>query len=101
MNASRSRARRNVAAGGATDRPSALACHPARPGPEVKALRESQWWPRERLEALQAHWLRRLVAAAEQVPFYRERLGRRESDAADIATIADLGRLPIFERRDC
>ncbi len=74
--------------------------HPARPGPEAKALRESQWWSPERIEQLQVHWLRRLVAAAELVPFHRERLREAGIGTADITTIADLARLPIFERED-
>jgi phenylacetate-CoA ligase len=74
--------------------------HPARPGREYAALRASQWWWREQLEELQVHWLRRLVAAAEQVPFHCERLRAAGVGAVDIRTIADLGRLPIFERGD-
>ena len=47
--------------------------HPARPGPEYASLRESQWWPRDRVEELQARRLRRLVETAARVPFYRDR----------------------------
>src|SRR5262245_22710523 len=47
--------------------------HPGRPGPELARLRESEWWPPERLGALQAESLRRLGAVAAQVPWHRER----------------------------
>ncbi len=74
--------------------------HPARPGPQHRFLLESQWWPRERLEALQADELRRLVVAATGIPLYRERFQAAGVGAADIATIADIRRFPILERSD-
>jgi phenylacetate-CoA ligase len=74
--------------------------HPARPGPELALLRESQWWPRERLEELQALGLRRLVEAAIRVPFHRERLAAAGVGPADIRTVADLARLPVLERAE-
>lgn len=74
--------------------------HPARPGPQYRSLLESQWWPRERLEALQAQELRRLVAAAVQVPYYRKRFQATGVAAADIATVEDIRHLPITDRQD-
>ena len=74
--------------------------HPARPGPEYASLRESQWWPRERLLELQASRLRRLVEAAGRVPFYRDRFRAAGVGSEDIRTIEDIGRLPILERAD-
>jgi phenylacetate-coenzyme A ligase PaaK-like adenylate-forming protein len=74
--------------------------HPARPGPQYAALMESQWWPRERIEALQAKRLKRLVAIASKVPFYRERFHDAGVGPDAITTLSDIGRLPILERAD-
>jgi phenylacetate-CoA ligase len=74
--------------------------HPARPGPEYASLRESQWWPREQIEELQARRLRRLVATAARVPFYRERFRAAGVAPEDVRTIRDIGRLPVLERPD-
>lgn len=74
--------------------------HPARPGPQYAFLKESQWWPRERLEELQAGSLRRLMGIASRVPFYRGRFGDAGVSPSDIGTIADIHRLPVLERAD-
>jgi phenylacetate-CoA ligase len=74
--------------------------HPARPGAQYDFLKQSQWWPREKLEDLQTRALRRLVAVASRVPFYRERFAATGIKAEDIRTIADIARLPILERTD-
>jgi phenylacetate-CoA ligase len=74
--------------------------HPARPGPEYALLRESQWWPEERIAELQATELRRLVEAASQVPFYRRRFREAGIGAADIRSVDDVRRLPVLERSD-
>lgn len=74
--------------------------HPARPGPEYAFLRESQWWPRERIADVQLTALRQLVAAAERVPHYRERFAAARVAAGDLRTIDDLVRLPVLERDD-
>lgn len=74
--------------------------HPARPGPQYARLRDSQWWPRERLEELQTRALRRLVEIASQVPFYRQRFAAAGCGAGDLRSIDDLRRLPVLERED-
>lgn len=74
--------------------------HPARPGPQYASLMESQWWPRERLEDLQASALRRLVGVAARVPHYGNRFGEAGVVPEAIHTIADIRRLPILERSD-
>ncbi len=74
--------------------------HPARPGPEYAFLRESEWWPHERIVDFQLAALRQLVAAADRVPFYRERFAAARIGAGDVRTIDDLVRLPILERDD-
>jgi len=74
--------------------------HPARPGPQYAALNESQWWPRERIEAHQAQALRRLIAIASGVPFYRTQFAEAGVGPDHIRTIADIRRLPILDRSD-
>ena len=74
--------------------------HPARPGPEYASLRQSQWWSRERIDTLQLNELRRLLATAERVPFYRERFRAAGVGPNDIRTLADVARLPTLERAD-
>jgi phenylacetate-CoA ligase len=74
--------------------------HPARPGPEYALLRESQWWPPDRIAELQTRGLRRLVAAAGNVPFYHDAFAAAGVGPDDIRTIADIRKLPILERRD-
>jgi len=74
--------------------------HPAHPGPELAFLQQSQWWPAERIAALQARQLRGLVASASRVPFYRARFRAAGVGPDDIRTLADLARLPILERSD-
>lgn len=72
--------------------------HPARPGPLYGALRDSQWWPRERLEAMQAEKLCRIVGIANRVPHYASRFRDAGVSPDDIRTLADLRRLPVLER---
>lgn len=74
--------------------------HPARPGPQYARLKESQWWPRERLEEHQTQGLRRIVKIAQQVPFYRDRFAAAGVDADAIQTVDDVRSLPILERGD-
>jgi phenylacetate-CoA ligase len=66
-----------------------------------RALEESQWWPRERLEAYQAERLRRLIERAyAHVPYYRRVMGERGLTPADVRTPADLIRLPFLTKAD-
>jgi phenylacetate-coenzyme A ligase PaaK-like adenylate-forming protein len=74
--------------------------HPAHPGPQYAALIESQWWSRDRIEALQVSRLQRLVRIALQVPFYRDRFRAAGVDADVIRTLDDVRKLPILERPD-
>jgi len=76
------------------------AAHPARPRAQYERLKESQWWPRSRIEELQAGALRRLVAIASAVPWYRERFASAGVRPEDIGAVADVGRLPVLERED-
>ncbi|MEG1970312.1 MAG: AMP-binding protein [Burkholderiaceae bacterium] len=64
-----------------------------------RALEASQWWPRERIEALQLDRLRALlVHAGRQVPYYRELFTRIGFDPAALASVADLARLPLLDK---
>ncbi len=74
--------------------------HPARAGAEYALIEESQWWPAEALEQLQAMHLRRVMAAARQVPFYRERFDRAGIGRGSVRSIEDLKALPALEREE-
>ncbi len=67
----------------------------------LRALEESQWWPLDRIQRLQAERLRRLIAHAyEHVPYYRGILQQQGLRPADIDSAADLVRLPILTKAD-
>ncbi len=62
-------------------------------------LEESQWWPRERIEELQAERLQRLIRYAyERVPYYRRVMNERGLRPADIQSTADLAKLPVLTK---
>ena len=64
-------------------------------------LRRSQWWDEERLRAMQAEQLGRLVAHAyENVPYYRRAFELRKLTPADIQRPEDLAFLPVLTRED-
>jgi phenylacetate-CoA ligase len=65
-----------------------------------RRLEASQWWPQAELEALQLQRLRRLLARANtQVPYYRELFAGLGFDPArDLASLADLARLPRLDK---
>jgi phenylacetate-CoA ligase len=62
-------------------------------------LEASQWWPRERLEALQAERLQALLGhAARHTPWYAAEWRRLGLDPAGVRSVADLGAWPIITR---
>ena len=64
-----------------------------------RQMEESQWWPRERIEALQLERLRQLISHAEQfVPYYRDLFKKIGLTAADIQSLADLQRIPFLTK---
>ncbi len=66
----------------------------------LAALERSQWWPRERLVALQTRKLRRLLLrSAAASAFYRRRLDAAGVDPAR-ATLASLAKLPLLSKGD-
>jgi phenylacetate-CoA ligase len=81
---------------------------PGLPSPEGAArlalqyqFEQSQWWPREKLEARQFDQLREVLAhAARTVPFHRDRLSAAGIDSAREIDPAAFARLPLLTRRD-
>jgi hypothetical protein len=77
---------------------------PGIPSPEGAALLavhhqldQSQWWPREKLEARQFDQLREILAhAAQTAPFHRERLIAAGIDPARAIAPAAFARLPLL-----
>lgn len=64
-----------------------------------RAMEDSQWWPRERLEALRVQRLRALLTnAATHVPYYRDLFARTGFDPAAVSSLTDLQRLPFLDK---
>ncbi len=64
-----------------------------------RGLEDSQWWPIERIQALQLQRLRRLlVEAGESVPYYRTLFGRLGFDPLALTSVADLQALPLLNK---
>jgi len=65
----------------------------------LKDLEASQWWPRERLEALQLARLRDLAAAAyAHTPYWRDVMDTHGIRPDGIASLDDLRRFPLLEK---
>ncbi len=65
----------------------------------VRQLEESQWWPRERLDALRASRLAELVSSAyEHTPYWREVMDRHGIAAGQVRSLADLRRFPLLDK---
>lgn len=64
-----------------------------------RAMDESQWWPKERLDALRLQRLRDLLTkVADHVPHYRDCFRRLEFDPKTITSLKDLERLPFLTK---
>lgn len=62
-------------------------------------LDESQWWPRERIEALQTEKARALIAhAAAQSPYYRGLFARIGFDPKALRAAGDMSALPALTK---
>lgn len=62
-------------------------------------LRESEYWPAERLRETADARLRSLVAyAVEHVPYYRELFARERLDPREIQGVGDLPKIPVLTR---
>jgi phenylacetate-CoA ligase len=64
--------------------------------PRAATLRRSQYWPRERLDALARDRLAAMLAAARKIPFYASRL----PPPRDPGEHVDLESLPVLHRAD-
>jgi phenylacetate-CoA ligase len=65
----------------------------------LSLLEDSQWWPRERLEEFRNGKLRMLIEHCyAHVPYYREIMDGRGLKPSDIATSADLPKLPVLTK---
>ena len=66
-----------------------------------RGLEASQWWPRERLQALQVQRLRALlVDIGRHVPYYRDLFARLHFDPAGVNALQDLQALPLLTKAD-
>lgn len=64
-------------------------------------MEASQWWPRERILALQVQRLQALLKhAGTHVPYYRELFGRVGFDPAALCSTADLQALPLLTKAE-
>lgn len=62
-------------------------------------LEETQWWSRDRLDALRLQRLRDLLSHAYRyVPYYRDLLDQTGIGGGDIARLEDLQRLPLLTK---
>lgn len=65
----------------------------------LSELNGSQWWPLERIDALQAERLKRLVRLAyRHVPYWRKLMDTNGFDPGDIRSPDDLKRFPLLEK---
>jgi phenylacetate-CoA ligase len=64
-----------------------------------KEMEASQWWDEARLEHLRLSRLRRLLASAgARVPYYRNLFADIGFMVEDVASLADLARLPLLDK---
>ena len=64
-----------------------------------KEMETSQWWDEGRLEQLRLSRLRRLLASAEaRVPYYRNLFADIGFKVEEVASLADLARLPLLDK---
>jgi phenylacetate-CoA ligase len=63
-------------------------------------LKESQWWPRERLEQQQTLSLKRLLAHADANCPYYARMWRQHGVDPEIGSFRDLESFPIIDRHE-
>lgn len=62
-------------------------------------LRESEYWPADRLRAIADARLRRLIAySVEHVPYYRELFAREHLDPREIQGVSDLPKIPLLTK---
>jgi phenylacetate-CoA ligase len=65
----------------------------------LRELNESQWWPRERIDALRVERLRAVVQAAwEHTPYWRAVMVEHGISPTDIRGLSDLKRFPLLDK---
>ncbi|MBL8472257.1 MAG: phenylacetate--CoA ligase family protein [Rhodocyclaceae bacterium] len=65
----------------------------------LRELEQSQWWPAERIRAMQAERLRNFLCdIGRHVPYYRELFAARGFDPASVRDAADLAALPALTK---
>ena len=74
--------------------------HPAPRGRAYRSLQRSQWLSRKELEQIQLTALNDVLAAAQGIPFYRERLDAASIGPRGVDSLADLAALPELERSE-
>ncbi|MDO8651362.1 MAG: AMP-binding protein [Undibacterium sp.] len=66
-----------------------------------RQMEQSQWWSAEQLQALQLSRLKQLLSHAQQhVPYYRQLFAQLGFEAAQVASLDDLARLPFLNKAD-
>ena len=64
-----------------------------------QGLEQTQWWPADKLQTLQAERLRALlVDVGHHVPYYRDLFRVHGFDPAQVTSVADLQRLPYLTK---
>ena len=64
-----------------------------------RQLEDSQWWPRERLQALQLQKLRGLLMTAQKhVPYYRERFSSQGLHTEDLMSLEEFRHFPFLTK---
>lgn len=65
----------------------------------LRELNKSQWWPRERLDALRLERLQRIVRLSyEHTAYWRELMDKNGIRPVDIRSLDDLRRFPLLEK---
>lgn len=63
------------------------------------SMEETQWWPAERLQAMQLERLRSLLCEVSiNVPYYSELFARLRFDPAELKSVEDLRALPLLDK---
>lgn len=65
----------------------------------LRELRESEWWPRQRLQELKLQRMQHIVQTAyDRTPFWRQFMDEQGIKPADIQTLDDLRKFPLLEK---
>lgn len=66
----------------------------------LRELNESQWWPRERLDALRLERMQRLIRLAyEHTAYWRKVMNKNGIRPSDIRSLDDLRKFPLLEKQ--